>query len=247
MGSPRISGDPSGTPPPRPPAAAAPPKPDWDPASPRLPVLEHPLQVQGFPSLLLRRKGTLPSLSRPWELPLKSTWGGVHDREGRHRGGLASRTGLQAGPQGSENSARNRGVKRRPGVGEGPAAPGAPRTAKLSPPPEVWGAEKTASGEATRRLRGPPDSWSRKGRLRGGPRRPRARRPRPPHLCPRPARTHLAVELADRHDPAGRAGPGAPCPADCPRSCPDGRRVPAPRCPGGAQSAARPPGAIFLG
>lgn len=38
----------------------------------------------------------------------------------------------------------------------------------------------------------------------------------------RAARTHLAVELADRHDPAGRAERGAPCPADGPRPCPGG-------------------------
>lgn len=99
----------------------------------------------------------------------------------------------------------------------------------------------------------PPGSWSCRRRCPGGPRWPGAHSPRPTQSSPVPARprraarTHLAVELADRHDPAGRAEPGAPCPADCPRSCPGGRRVPAPRCPGGSQSTASPPGAIFLG
>lgn len=57
------------------------------------------------------------------------------------------------------------------------------------------------------------------GRAVGGPgaRRPRPAQPSPVPVRPRRAsRTHLAVELADRHDRAGRAEPRTPCPAGRP-------------------------------
>lgn len=72
----------------------------------------------------------------------------------------------------------------------------------------------------------PPDSRGRRS-LPGGPRRPGARRPLPTQPSPvraRPrsaARTHLAVELADRHDPARRAEPGCRASGRPPR-CPSG-------------------------
>lgn len=74
-----------------------------------------------------------------------------------------------------------------------------------------------------------------RGSVRGVPRRsqprgaagegaPESRPPRSPHPYPGPgaARTHLAVELADRHDPRGPGRARTPWPAGGPRSCPGG-------------------------
>lgn len=111
-----------------------------------------------------------------------------------------------AGRRGGDDSPRQ-------GLSRGRSARGASGTAKLSPPPEVRGAEETER-EAERCLRCPypglPGS-------KAAPRRasPARSAPPPPHAaltCARPARTHLAVELADRHDPARRAAPGLPRP-----------------------------------
>lgn len=109
-----------------------------------------------------------------------------------------------AGRRGGDDSPRQ-------GLSRGRSARGASGTAKLSPPPEVRGAEEDCERETERcPYPGLPGS-------KAAPRRASAARsaPPPPHAaltCARPARTHLAVELADRHDPARRAAPGLPRP-----------------------------------
>lgn len=109
-----------------------------------------------------------------------------------------------------------RGRQPRPGAQPRPVSAGRSRNSKLSPPPEVSGAEETA-GSRLRGVSGRPPTPAAAGE--GAPAAAVARstppRPAPPSPVPartlRAARTHLAVELADRHDPACPAGPGAPC------------------------------------
>lgn len=154
-------------------------------------------------------------------------------RAGDHRGGRSPRPRLRAGgdtpsvrgPQPDGSGTRTATAERR-GAGDSPgrggsrerSPRGAPGTAKLSPPPEVRGAEAAMRGS----VRGVP----RRSQLReaAGEGAPESRPPRSPHPYPGPgaARTHLAVELADRHDPRGPGRARTPWPAGDPRSCPGG-------------------------
>lgn len=133
------------------------------------------------------------------------------------RGRVGERSPSRSGARRARAGRRAGGSGPRQGQSCGRSVRGAPRTAKLSPPPEVRGAEEAGRG----RLRGVP----------GGPRLPELQEEAPggaggawsaPPPSPVPARprrasrTHLAVELADRHDRAGRAEPRTPCPAGCP-------------------------------
>lgn len=217
---PGISRDPSSTSPLQPPRRSA----GWDPCSPPLSSACPSPWYSGGEEASQALEG------RPRELPLQSTRGRVHDRDWGYLPGavLTHRVPSWWGPpppRGSGNSgeaepgrgcdgrASGRGRQPSPGAEPGRSARGASGTAKLSPPPEVRGAEETER-EAERCLRCPypglPGS-------KAAPRRASAARsaPPPPHApltCARPARTHLAVELADRHDPARRAAPGLPRP-----------------------------------
>lgn len=193
-----------------------------------------------------------------------SKWRGRR-RAGHHRGGLSPRPGLgsrgdapavrgtqRERPLGHESDGRASGRGHSLGQGQrrGRSARGAPGTAKLSPPPEVRGAEAAAARGSRcgvfRRPPAPRAAGEGAPEGRGGRSAPSPPPLRSPARARAAAGTHLAVELADRHDPAGRAEPGAPCLAGGPRSCTGGWRGPAPRWPGGSQSTVGPPGAIFL-
>jgi hypothetical protein len=108
-------------------------------------------------------------------------------------GGLSWSQGRERKRRGGGRQSWRCGV---PGAGR----PVSARTVKLSPPPKL-GAEGGREGEASEGPPSPSTSWNRGRRW--------LHSASASHLCPprpqRTARTHLAVELADRHDPASRA------------------------------------------
>lgn len=192
---PGISRDPSSTSPLQPPRRSA----GWDPCSPPLSSACPSPWYSGGEEASQALEG------RPRELTLQSTRGRVHDRDWGYHPGLCPRTGFRAGgdppaprpavrgtqpkrSRGGDAMAGRRGGDDSPrqGLSRGRSARGASGTAKLSPPPEVRGAEETER-EGGREVSPVPlprtpgvEGGSPEGL--GGPERA-APSPRGPHLC----------------------------------------------------------------